>query len=66
MARRRIVVFGDVMVYRDDEWEEYCVEYRFGDALFQERTAYFTSDREDAIDTAHTMQRDAQKVKSTL
>ena len=62
MARKRIVILADVVVYRDAEWNEYSARYRFGDALFQERTAYYTDDKEDAIDTAHQMQKDAYKL----
>lgn len=47
MAKRKIKQIGDVVVYRDAEWDEYIVRVG-GDP----KTDYFTDDKSDAVDTA--------------
>lgn len=58
MARRSIAITAHVRVYRDDTWEEYQVEYRDGSAIDIDRTRYHTSDKVDALDTMHRMERE--------
>jgi hypothetical protein len=58
MAKRLIRTVGGkhiVLVHRDAEWNEYRVSYRDAPKDRREATAYYTSDKGDAIDTANAM-----------
>lgn len=54
MSKRIVYRTGDVLVQYDSDMAEYRVHRRGG----RPDEGYFTSDREDAISTAHVMQRE--------
>ena len=56
MARKKVyeVSSGNVTakVYRDSEWNEFRVRFYF-DGILNEDADYFTTDKEDAIESAN-------------
>lgn len=58
MGKRQIKRLDHVVILFDRDWDEYVVSFR-GDR--NDRRSYYTSDRQDAIDTADAMEREAAR-----
>lgn len=58
MSLRKIAEFRDsktnvvAKVYRDAEWDEYCVKFFDSNGRHMDASDYHTNDKEDALNTA--------------
>jgi hypothetical protein len=70
MAKRKIGswTFGNAVatVYRDSEYQDYQVKLKVNGCAANPDTAYFTDDRNDAMQTAQHMARQANTEKKSV